>query len=527
MRNKKRIFILFLSLLVSLGILLPAFPQEQEELQEKGLLRVKGNVYSYESSYDEVKISNEAGNVVFHVKTDDPRSVLSGVDHSPKFNSFVVFRTFWQIWNDSYQLVIHFQDYEFPLINDSKTPFYTPVLIEHQGASYIAYISESFSIHVWDMDTGEMVNEIRFETPLYDLKEDAESDRLRFLLYDEGKYREHRLKISEILSHKPEVLPINSNSVVNESFIDQRGSSENINNVNGLDYRKVIGFGDSITKGWVAAIEAPELGYIPRLELLLNLWVYETEVINEGRPATKTTDAILVFDDVIELHKAKFILFHYGTNDAIRLQIPVSLTLFNISEMMEKALDYSMLPILSTLIPRDPAHRLGTGVFKNRAVRISDGIKEISQILNIPVIDFYTIFGEFPDGRGGYYMLMSDRVHPSQAGYQLMTWEWYYALIAIPPAIPGDIHLIPLSPYSVEVQWQANIEPNFYYYQIEFGYDPVDLNMQTKSWSNTYIFNSEPFIPQTEPRLFFRIQAVNNLGVVSEFSPVIEIKFGE
>jgi lysophospholipase L1-like esterase len=255
--------------------------------------------------------------------------------------------------------------------------------------------------------------------------------------------------------------------------------------------------------------------------------VYESEVINEGRPATKTTDAILVFDDVIELHNAKYLLFHYGTNDAIRLQIPVSLTLFNITEMMTRAKKYSMLPVLSTLVPRDPAHRFGVGVFKNRAVRISDGIKDIGLALNIPVIDFYTIFSEMPDEKGGYYMLMSDRVHPSQAGYSMMSWEWYYVLIAIAPAVPGNFVLTPLSPYTVEVTWQENCEPNFYYYQIEYGVDPLDLNNQIDSWSNTHLFNSEPFIPQLEPRIYFRIRSVNNLGVMSAFSPVTEIVFGE
>lgn len=78
-------------------------------------------------------------------------------DFSFYCNSFIAFKTEWKSWNKTYQLILYTEDHEILLIIDSQTPSYTPVLIEHRGAAYVAYIDESFSIHVLNIDTREMV----------------------------------------------------------------------------------------------------------------------------------------------------------------------------------------------------------------------------------------------------------------------------------------------------------------------------------------------------------------------------------
>ncbi len=94
------------------------------------------------------------------------------------YNSFIAFKTEWKSWDKTYQLILYTEDHEIPLIIDSQIPSYTPVLIEHRGTAYVAYIDESFSIHVLNIDTREMVNEIPFETPLFDLKKDIFTENI-------------------------------------------------------------------------------------------------------------------------------------------------------------------------------------------------------------------------------------------------------------------------------------------------------------------------------------------------------------
>ncbi len=100
-----------------------------------GQIQVRDRVYSYEQKDDEVNVSDETGNLVFHIKVPGPDCIISGVNFSFYYNSFIAFKTEWKSWNKTYQLILYTEDHEIPLIIDSQTPSYPPVLIEHRGTA--------------------------------------------------------------------------------------------------------------------------------------------------------------------------------------------------------------------------------------------------------------------------------------------------------------------------------------------------------------------------------------------------------
>jgi lysophospholipase L1-like esterase len=105
--------------------------------------------------------------------------------------------------------------------------------------------------------------------------------------------------------------------------------------------------------------------------------------------------------------------------------------------MMDKALGYDVQPILSTIIPRDTNDYRTQ---RERGIAISEGIRSIAIEKNIPLIDFWDIFDNYPESDGGYYSLTSDHVHPSEKGYQLMAEEWLESLEdIIKPKMPENI----------------------------------------------------------------------------------------
>ena len=291
-----------------------------------------------------------------------------------------------------------------------------------------------------------------------------------------------------------------------------------------LDYKKCVGFGDSITYGLIDKKEAPELGYIPRLQLLLQEWLYDgAEVINEGEPGTVTEEALERIEPVILAHQGKYLLFHYGTNDVIHPEsIPTSVTIFNIETMIRKALEYNVQPILTTLIPRSGGKQ--EELNRQRGLVISEGIKEIAAAFDIPLIDFWTQFLYYPDVDGGYKSLMSDNVHPSEKGYQLMAEEWLAALLGLPPLPPGGITVY-RSQGSITILWAENPERDVSHYVVKFGYSPSRLNRIVTTTAVNYIFKYNPFFFPFQAKIYFQVQAVDNQGNGSEFTPVREVEF--
>jgi len=509
---KKSFLCLFFILMIFFSFRLSSeINNSDDPFIKKGTIRVKDYQYKYETSLNFVNIYNNENNLIFSSKNYDKNSIILNFDYIDEFNSFFVFKQK-TILNDhgekEYELTIESDDFIIPVISHSQTPFYTPLLIENDNL-IVLYITESFSIKIFNIKSKEFEGEIKFKSPVLDLTKDSEKNLIKFLMFYKGQYRKYSIKISDIFIKK---------YLINEQeFIDIKDIT--------LDNKKIVGFGDSITFGYVDTLPNPDLGYIPRLQILVNTQLFDDGiVISEGIPGEKTYEAIERFEQVILSNKGKYLLFHEGTNDSIHPKdIPVSSTIFNISYMMDKALEYDVQPILSTIIPRDPNDTL---THRERGIAIAEGIRAIALEKDIPLIDFWDIFDNYPESDGGYDSLMSDVVHPSEKGYQLMAEEWLESLEdIIKPKIPENITISNISPFRTNVQWSKNYEENFSHYIIEFGYSTNNLDKIAITNTNSYSFINFFFNSPLHSTLYFRIQAVNSYEHKSDFTSIYKAEF--
>lgn len=198
-----------------------------------------------------------------------------------------------------------------------------------------------------------------------------------------------------------------------------------------LDENKYIGFGDSITYGTLNYEYAPEKGYIPRLEALLTKTFGPTKIINEGWPGEITINGLGRIQSILETDQARYLLLMEGTNDVIFSQISMSTTAFNLEQMALKSLNIGILPVLSTIIPRSD-WRWSRKFYRDRIFELNDKILTLTSNLKIPFGDQFTAFYTFPEQDGGWKSLISDGVHPSEKGYEIMTETWFQQVKILP-----------------------------------------------------------------------------------------------
>jgi lysophospholipase L1-like esterase len=198
-----------------------------------------------------------------------------------------------------------------------------------------------------------------------------------------------------------------------------------------LNRDKYIGFGDSITYGIIAREAAPEKGYVPRLEELLDDNIRESEVVNRGVPDEKTADGLSRISHVINEDQAETICLMEGTNDAKDTNISMDTAAYNLRRMAENCLDFGMGVFMASIIPKDPWE----GLLKERILDLNEKIGRTAADLDISFVDQYEAFADYPGGWGSLY---SDATHPSEQGYQLMARTWYDSLIRTIPFIEID-----------------------------------------------------------------------------------------
>jgi len=207
-----------------------------------------------------------------------------------------------------------------------------------------------------------------------------------------------------------------------------------------LNEDKYIGFGDSITYGYIHYEPAPDKGYLPRLESLLDQNFGDTEVVNEGWPGETTHHGLSRINGVISNHLARYLLLMEGTNDVIFNEISMDTTAFNLEEMIKRCLDFGVFPAITTIIPRKDwrwYHRF----YQDRIFYLNDKIRELAQDFPIPLVDQFDLFYNYPDEEGGWKSLLSDYNHPTEEGYQLMAEEWH-----------EEIRNFPFPPINLEVE---------------------------------------------------------------------------
>jgi lysophospholipase L1-like esterase len=199
-----------------------------------------------------------------------------------------------------------------------------------------------------------------------------------------------------------------------------------------LDENAYIGFGDSITYGYIDYTPAPDLGYIPRLESLLSDNFGPSEVINEGHPGETTKSGLARMSDVVSKYNARYLILMEGTNDVIFKRISMDATAFHLKEMIRICRESSMFVVLSTIIPRED-RRWYHPFFKPRIFELNDKIRVLADEDKVPLVDMFDIYFNYPEDDGGWISLLSiDKVHPSIKGYKVMTKSWFEEIQTFP-----------------------------------------------------------------------------------------------
>ena len=484
----------------------------------RGKIIINNKQFTYIQSLFKIDVYSENNTNVFHSESNDSYENILHFGYSSRLESFYTFKQQLDNKSNIFKLILETKETQYIVVEKSISSFYTPILIDYVNP-YICFITENHSIVIVNLNSGKIIKTINFTLPILKLEKLKTKDdiQIKFLAFSNGTYKTRYIGFESIVnSVNPKISVIDNLKTAETPFFQK---TPIIIKPLSLNYKKFLCFGDSITYGYINKEPAQELGYVPRLYKMITDNLYDAYLINEGYPGTLTHEAVDIFDNVIKNHNAKYLLFHYGTNDAIHTEIPVSNVIYNIKYMVEASVRYGMYPIISTLIPRNGW--TGIGILRNRAMQINEGIRELSESLQIPIIDFWDLFSLFPDEEGGYLSLMSDNVHPSENGYQLMALNWYEHIKNIAPSIPTNIHTVAKTGTEIKLAWDDNIAEDFSHWVIEFSFFNKNFGYSYTTTINSYEFKINPF---SNGILYFRIKAVNNNQVSSEFSDIIEIK---
>jgi len=167
---------------------------------------------------------------------------------------------------------------------------------------------------------------------------------------------------------------------------------------------KIAAIGDSITYGYP---------YEPALSWL-NLTAQRLDInyINRGINGDMTAGMLNRFDRDVLRYKPSHVIIMGGTNDA-RFEVTVDQVMDNIHHMVELAVEKSIIPVLGLPIPcKDLAQEKLLGQYRAE-------MRQYAGNNNIEIIDFYKAM----INEGGVKIkagLLSDDVHPSLAGYEVM-----------------------------------------------------------------------------------------------------------
>jgi lysophospholipase L1-like esterase len=196
-----------------------------------------------------------------------------------------------------------------------------------------------------------------------------------------------------------------------------------------LDENAYVCFGDSITYGHLAGENAPDKGYPPRLDLLLDPAFGPTRVWNDGVPGEYTAQGLARFESLLAARKARYVLILEGTNDVKAIENPIEASIFNLKEVVRKALAYGAFPAIATVIPR----RDWIWYFPEYAARhnaLVAGVQNLAAELKVPLLDLNQEFNAYPGGPEA--LLDTDGKHPNEKGYQVMAERWFAAIGKFP-----------------------------------------------------------------------------------------------
>lgn len=193
------------------------------------------------------------------------------------------------------------------------------------------------------------------------------------------------------------------------------------------DENAYIAFGDEITYGWIDSGPAAELGYVPRLAPLLTERFGPSTVVNEGVPGETTVNGLGRMSDVLARNSGRYLLLMEGSNDAVAADLSIDTSAFNIEQMVLKCVAAGVLPVLSSIIPRNDASGADP-FFQERIADLNAEITRVAANLKLPFVDMFNTFLDFPEADGGWRSLLSDPAHPNERGYEVIARTWAEAI---------------------------------------------------------------------------------------------------
>lgn len=505
----------FLILLLCMGTSAAGSGGPEEPVKSGSLLSRAGN-FHFRIFTAGVEIRDSRNRVVFQARDAAPQAVALACGHSESFGFYAFFQRE-AVDATAKRLVMISSKHRESAAITSQMDIYSPVLVSDPGDVVVA-VTEGFRLVAWELHSGRKIWEKTFPAPVVNPRRvmTDQGEILRFSSFSHGRYREFHFFTGPGFPPRRIFGPEDDEDEPRESPAEPEIPGSH----------SILAFGDSITYGYVDYTPAPELGYVPRLQELLDAEYNDVFILNRGNPGETTVMAMNRFETVLNQDRSDYLLFHEGTNDfVIRPDIPVDTTLFNIRTMMETALDLEMSPVLSTIIPRDPDHSSGSGINRLRAEAIRDGIRIIAVDLSLPLIDFWNIFEQYPESNGGYAALMSDYVHPSEKGYALMSENWRRTLLDIPPEAPADPAVISSSPWKVTIGWDPNPEFDLAEYLVYHGSSGDNLEFLAVTNTPGIDLLRPPFRTELQRERWIQVFARDREGNTGQGSEVIRVEF--
>ncbi len=188
-----------------------------------------------------------------------------------------------------------------------------------------------------------------------------------------------------------------------------------------LNPERYVGFGDSVTAGYTDQTGWTGEGYKYTLQEMLRKRLNPSaEVVLRGKGGERTATGVNRIEEVLAREMPGHILIMLGIND-IQAGLSYSAILFNIEQMVEKAKDAGVVPVVGLLPPRDDSYAWNSYTAEFNEHYLRPYLREEGVL----TADHWNFFHEQSDWR--FYMDPGGQ-HPNLDGYELMAEAWFVAL---------------------------------------------------------------------------------------------------
>jgi lysophospholipase L1-like esterase len=183
-----------------------------------------------------------------------------------------------------------------------------------------------------------------------------------------------------------------------------------------------MAFGDSLTTGYGSS---DGTGYRNRLDNLLTPYLGTSDVVNEGRDGTQSNEGADRVGRALGRQQPAYTLILYGTNDWNRPQCQAAApcdTPDFIREIIDEVKGFGSLPVLSTIIPSNPA--LNPPERNQWVADVNTALRSLAREEGAALADPEKAFL----AAGDMSRLFYDHIHPNDSGYDLIAQAFFQAV---------------------------------------------------------------------------------------------------